>query len=295
MSILIDKNTRVVVQGITGKEGTFHAKTCRDYGTQIVAGVTPGKGGSIHEGFPIFNTVEEAKRKEGINASVIFVPPGFASDAIMEAVDAELDLVVCITEGIPTLDMVKAYYYLKGKNTRLIGPNCPGIISPGKAKLGIMPGHIHMEGNVGVVSRSGTLTYEAVAQLTSRCIGQSTCIGIGGDPIIGTNFIDALNLFEKDPDTNLIVMIGEIGGTAEEEAAKFIKKSVSKPVVSFICGQTAPPGRRMGHAGAIIAGGKGTAAEKITALKEAGVKVVSSPADIGERVASVLGIGVCSV
>jgi succinyl-CoA synthetase alpha subunit len=289
MSILVDQNTRLIVQGLTGREGTFHAKACAEYGTKVVGGVTPGKGGSTHEGWPIFNSVQDAIENTGANVSVIFVPPPFAADAIMEGVDAGLPLVVCITEGIPAQDMVKVWSYMQGKKTRLIGPNCPGIISPGKAKIGIMPARIHKQGNVGIVSRSGTLTYEAVHQLTVRGIGQSTAIGIGGDPIIGTNFIDALDLFNKDPETEAIIMIGEIGGNAEENAAEFIKANVKKPVVGFIAGQTAPPGRRMGHAGAIISGGKGTAAEKMKAMTAAGIHVVQSPALLGETLVQAAG------
>src|SRR4051812_26803105 len=286
MSVLVDKNTRLIVQGLTGREGTFHAKGSAEYGTNVVGGVTPGKGGTTHEGWPVFNTVVEAMEKTGANATVIFVPPPFAADAIMEAADAGMPLIVAITEGIPTLDMVKAAAFLKDRKSRLIGPNCPGIISPGKCKIGIMPGHIHKEGNVGVVSRSGTLTYEAVGQLTKLGIGQSTCIGIGGDPIIGTNFVDALTLFNEDPDTHAIIMIGEIGGNAEETAAAYVKAHVKKPVVGFIAGQTAPPGRRMGHAGAIIAGGSGKASDKIKAMEEAGITICSTPAELGEKVKS---------
>jgi succinyl-CoA synthetase alpha subunit len=282
LSILVDKNTRLIVQGITGKEGTFHTQQMVAYGTNVVGGVTPGKGGTTHENIPVFNTVEDAVRETGANATIIYVPPAFAADALMEAADAGLPLVVVITEGIPQSDMVKAKRFLEDKQTRFIGPNCPGIISPGKCKLGIMPGHIHKEGNIGVVSRSGTLTYEAVWQLSNLGMGQSTAIGIGGDPIIGTNHTDALRLFQEDPDTIGIVMIGEIGGTAEEEAAAYAKENVTKPIVAFIAGQTAPPGRRMGHAGAIISGGKGTAAEKMKALTEAGIRVVDTPADIGQ-------------
>jgi succinyl-CoA synthetase alpha subunit len=288
MAILVDENTRLLVQGITGREGRFHTQQAIAYGTKVVAGMTPGKGGSTVDGVPVFNTVHEAVEKTGANASVIFVPPASAADAILEAADAGLPLVVCITEGIPTLDMVRVMRYLSGTQTRLIGPNCPGIISPGKCKIGIMPGHIHRQGHVGVVSRSGTLTYEAVGQLSALGIGQSTCIGIGGDPIIGTTFVDVLRLFNEDAETHGIVMIGEIGGTAEEEAAAFIKGNVSKPVVGFIAGRTAPPGRRMGHAGAIISGGKGTAADKIAALQAAGIAVAESPAVIGETLKQIM-------
>ena len=289
MSILVDKSTRVVVQGITGKEGAFHAARCKEYGTNVVGGVTPGKGGTTHEGFAVWNTVAEAVQKEGANCALIFVPPAAAADAIMEAAAAGVPLVICITEGIPAGDMVRAKHFLQTTKSRLIGPNCPGVITPGQAKIGIMPGHIHKPGDVGVLSRSGTLTYEVVGQLTARDIGQSTCVGIGGDPVNGTSFIDVLELFNDDPATRAIMMIGEIGGTAEEEAAAYVKANVKKPVVGFICGQTAPPGRRMGHAGAIIAGGKGTAAEKMKALQDAGVTVVKSPADMGATVAKVMG------
>ena len=289
MSILVDKTTRVVVQGITGREGAFHAARCKEYGTTVVGGVTPGKGGTTHEGFPVWNTVAEAVVKEGANCALIFVPPAAAADAMMEAAAAAVPLIVCITEGIPVTDMVRAKHVLAGTKSRLIGPNCPGLITPDAAKIGIMPGHIHKRGPVGVVSRSGTLTYEVVGQLTGRGIGQSTCVGIGGDPVNGTSFVDVLRLFGDDPETRAIMMIGEIGGTAEEEGAAFIQAHVTKLVVAFICGQTAPPGRRMGHAGAIIAGGRGTAAEKMKALEAAGATLVRSPADMGATVATVLG------
>jgi succinyl-CoA synthetase alpha subunit len=292
MSILLDRSTRVIVQGLTGREGTFHAKACAEYGTKIVGGVTPGKGGTTHEGWPVFNTVQEAVDKTGADASIVFVPPAFAADAIMEAADAEIELIVAITEGVPTMDMVRAWEFLQNRRARLIGPNCPGIISPGKSKLGIMPGHIHREGPVGIVSRSGTLTYEAVFQLTNRNIGQSTAIGIGGDPIIGTSFVDALELFNKDSQTEIVVMIGEIGGQAEETAAAYVKTHMKKPVIGFIAGQTAPPGRRMGHAGAIISGGTGTAAEKIKAMEGAGIRVTRSPSEIGEMVVAAMGVKV---
>jgi succinyl-CoA synthetase alpha subunit len=289
MSVLVDKNTRVVTQGITGKTGQFHTRLCREYGTQMVAGVTPGKGGQDFEGIPLYETVHEAKKQAGANVSIIYVPPPFAADAIMEAVDADLDLVICITEGIPVLDMLKVATFMEGKRTRLIGPNCPGVITPGQAKLGIMPGHIHKPGRIGVVSRSGTLTYEAVFQLTGLGMGQSTCIGIGGDPLNGTNFIDCLKLFKDDADTDAVVMIGEIGGSAEVEAANWIKANLKKPVVSFIAGATAPAGRRMGHAGAIISGGDDTAEAKFKALSAAGVHIVRSPHEIGAKMQEVLG------
>ncbi|GAB4183827.1 MAG: succinate--CoA ligase subunit alpha [Calditrichia bacterium] len=289
MAVLVNDNTKLLVQGITGKEGSFHTQQMMEYGTNVVAGVTPGKGGQLFENkIPIYNTVAEAVKETGANASVIFVPPAFAADAIMEAADGGVDVIICISEGIPVQDMVEVYEYIKDKQVHLIGPNCPGVISPGKAKVGIMPGFIHKEGSIGVISRSGTLTYEAVDQLTKVGLGQSTCIGIGGDPVIGTRFIDALKLFNDDPETEAVVMIGEIGGSAEEEAAEWIKEHFKKPVVGFIAGQTAPPGRRMGHAGAIISGGKGTAEEKMKALKAAGITVCNSPAEIGETVKKVL-------
>jgi succinyl-CoA synthetase alpha subunit len=289
VSILVDRSTRVVVQGITGREGAFHAARCKEYGTRVVGGVTPGKGGTTHDGFPVWNTVAEVVASEGADCALIFVPPPAAADAIMEAAAAGIPLVICITEGIPVADLVKAKHYLAGTRSRLIGPNCPGVITPGQAKIGIMPGHIHQPGPIGVVSRSGTLTYEVVGQLTGRGLGQSTCVGIGGDPVQGTSFVDVLGLFNDDHETRAIMMIGEIGGTAEEEAAAFIKSRVDKPVVAFICGQTAPPGRRMGHAGAIIAGGKGTAAEKMKTLEDAGATLVKSPADMGATMAKVVG------
>jgi succinyl-CoA synthetase alpha subunit len=288
MSVLVDENTKVFVQGITGSEGSFHTRQMVEYGTKVVGGATPGKGGQEFEGLPVFNTVSEGVAATGANASIIFVPPPFAADAIMEAADAGIELVICITENIPVDDMGKAYHYVQARSTRLIGPNCPGIISPGKCKIGIMPGFIHQPGRVGIISRSGTLTYEAVGQLTERGLGQSTAIGIGGDPVIGTRFVDALALFKDDPDTDAVVMIGEIGGTAEEEAAAYIKAHYDKPVIGFIAGRTAPPGRRMGHAGAIIAGGKGTAEDKMAAMRDAGIHVCESPAEIGETVEKAL-------
>ncbi|MGZ4162892.1 MAG: succinate--CoA ligase subunit alpha [Tumebacillaceae bacterium] len=288
MSILINKDTKVMTQGITGATGLFHTKGAVEYGTQMVAGVTPGKGGTEIEGIPVFDTVQQAKDATGATVSVVYVPPMFAADSIMEAVDADLDLVICITEGIPVLDMVKVRRYMEGKRTRLIGPNCPGVITPGECKIGIMPGYIHTPGRVGVVSRSGTLTYEAVYQLTNENIGQSTAVGIGGDPVNGTNFVDVLEMFQNDPDTDAIIMIGEIGGTAEEEAAEWIKANCTKPVVGFIAGATAPPGKRMGHAGAIISGGKGTAAEKIKAMEAAGIKVAPTPSDLGSTMVALL-------
>ena len=288
MSILVDKKTRVVVQGITGNEGLFHTRQMVEYGTKVVAGVTPGKGGQKIEGIPVFNTVMEAVKETSANASAIFIPPSFAADAILEAADAGVSIIVCLTEGIPTLDMVTVKKFLKERGSKLIGPNTPGIISPGKCKIGVMVGYIHKPGKVGIISRSGTLTYEVVDQLTKKGIGQSTCVGIGGDQIIGLNYVNLLGLFEKDPQTKAVIMIGEIGGTAEEEAARFIKKNVSKPVVAFIAGLTAPPGRRVGHAGAIIAGGKGTAKEKMEALERAGVRVVRNPASVGEEMATIL-------
>lgn len=287
MSILVNKNSRVVTQGMTGKAGSFHTKMCKEYGTQMVAGVGPGKGGQHSEGIPLFDTMTDAKRETGCNVSVIYVPAPFAADAIMEAVDADLDLVICITEGIPVLDMLRVNMFLQGKRTRLIGPNCPGVITPGEAKIGIMPGHIHKPGRVGVVSRSGTLTYEAVFQLTQLGIGQSTCVGIGGDPLNGTNFIDVLKLFNEDPDTDSVIMIGEIGGNAEEDAAAWVKEHMKKPMVGFIAGATAPPGRRMGHAGAIISGGEGTAEAKFNAMKSAGIHVVYSPHELGKKLQEV--------
>jgi succinyl-CoA synthetase alpha subunit len=289
VAVLLDRNTRLIVQGLTGREGTFHARAAAAYGTRVVGGVTPGKGGTTHEGWPVFNTVHQAIGETGANATVIFVPPPFAADAIMEATDAAIPLAVCITEGIPTLDMLRAMTFMEGRRTRLVGPNCPGVITAGQAKAGIIPGHICKEGSIGIVSKSGTLTYEAIHQLSRQGMGQTTCIGIGGDPLIGTTFIDALELFAADPETEAVIMIGEIGGSAEQEAAAFIKRSFRKPVVGFIAGQTAPPGRRMGHAGAIIAGGQGTAAEKMDSLAQAGVHVVKSPADMGAKMREALG------
>jgi len=289
MSILVNKNTRVLTQGITGATGQFHTKACKDYGTQMVAGVTPGKGGSAFEGIPIFDSVERAVRETGANASVIYVPPPFAADAILESADARIPLIICITEGVPVRDMIKVKRYLVGRSSRLLGPNCPGTITPGECKIGIMPGHIHRPGTIGVVSRSGTLTYEAVDQLTRLGIGQSTCVGIGGDPVHGFEFVDVLAMFSSDPGTEAVVMIGEIGGSAEEEAAAWIKANMKKPVVGFIAGQTAPPGKRMGHAGAIISGGKGTAKEKIAAMTAAGIHMASSPATIGRSMQEAIG------
>ncbi len=286
MSILIDNNTKVITQGL-GATGLFHAQGAREYGTQMVGGVTPGKGGTVVDGFPVYNTVEEAVAKTGATASVIYVPPPFAADSIMEAVDAGLDLVICITEGIPVLDMVKVKQYMQGKKTRLVGPNCPGVITPGQCKIGIMPGYIHKPGKVGVVSRSGTLTYEAVWQLTGYGLGQSTCVGIGGDPVNGTSHLDCLRMFEEDPGTEAVIMIGEIGGNAEEEAARFVKENMTKPVAAYIAGVTAPPGKRMGHAGAIISGGKGTAAEKVAVLEECGISVAASPAEMAQALMQV--------
>ena len=290
MAVLIDNGTRLLVQGLTGREGTFHAKQAAEFGTNVVGGITPGRGGAMHEGWPVFNTVEQAVRETGANASVIFVPPPVAGDAILEAADANLPLVVCITEGIPTLDMLRVITFLEGRTTRLVGPNCPGVISPGKAKAGIIPGHICSEGRVGIVSKSGTLTYEAIHQLTRLKLGQTTCIGIGGDPLIGMSFVCALKLFAQDPATEAVVLIGEIGGSAEEEAARYIRQAFPKPVIGFIAGQTAPPGRRMGHAGAIISGGEGTAAKKMAVLQGAGVTVVESPGNIGTAVAQRLHV-----
>lgn len=288
MAILIDKNTRVICQGITGAQGSFHTEQCAAYGTKMVGGVTPGKGGTSHLNIPVFNTVHEAKAKTGCNVSMVFVPPPFAADSIMEAVDADLDLVICITEGIPVMDMVKVKKFMQGRRTRLIGPNCPGVITPGQCKIGIMPGHIHKPGRIGVLSRSGTLTYEAVGQLSALGLGQSSCVGIGGDPVNGTNFIDVLKMFNADPDTDAVIMIGEIGGSAEEEAAEYIKKEFKKPVTAFIAGAAAPKGKRMGHAGAIISGGKGTAEAKFAALESAGCKIARSPADMGTTLKSML-------